>query len=397
MFNLNKSLYCLTLLVGVLIIPLKSQNIFFHESFDDENYSKRGWYDEPNFYLDSTDFIGNSGSSAKFTFLQGDRTPKAGGRIQFTPSDEVYLSYWVKYSTNYIGSQKLYHPHEFNFTTTEDHQYVGPAYTHLTTYIEHNNGKPILAIQDGDNVDENNIGVELSGITENRSIAGCNGTSDIYPAGDCYLNGANHWNDKQWKASTNYFSDSIGPYYKNDWHFIEAYFKLNSIQNGKGIPDGVIRYWYDGTLIIDAPNAALRTGEFPNMKFNQFLILPYIGDGSPVEQTMWVDELTVASSRPETSVENNTNEKEFLEVYPNPVNESTIIKFYLNERSLVTLKIYDILGNEVAAMVNEMKEKGEYQYSLNTDEVLKKLSHGIYYFRLVKGTISCEKLIQLSY
>jgi len=33
------------------------------------------------------------------------------------------------------------------------------------------------------------------------------------------------------------------------------------------------------------------------MRFNQFIIAPYIGDGSPVDQTMWVDNLTVATSR----------------------------------------------------------------------------------------------------
>jgi len=138
--RINFNYFFYLLLVLFLTLTLKSQTIFFHESFDDSNIEGRGWYDQPEFNLDTTDFIGNSGSSAKFTFLQGAIKPqKGGGRIQFTPSEEVYLSYWVKYSTNYVGSQQRYHPHEFNFTTTEDHKYIGPAYTHLTTYIEHNN------------------------------------------------------------------------------------------------------------------------------------------------------------------------------------------------------------------------------------------------------------------
>ena len=36
----------------------------------------------------------------------------------------------------------------------------------------------------------------------------------------------------------------------------------------------------------------------PAMKFNQLLVAPYIGDGSPVDQTMWVDDLRVGTDRP---------------------------------------------------------------------------------------------------
>src|SRR4030095_9860153 len=44
-------------------------------------------------------------------------------------------------------------------------------------------------------------------------------------------------------------------------------------------------------------NVIIRTGANPDMKWNQFLIAPYIGDGSPVDQSMWVDNLLVATSR----------------------------------------------------------------------------------------------------
>jgi len=64
------------------------------------------------------------------------------------------------------------------------------------------------------------------------------------------------------------------------------------------VPDGIVRYWFDGQLVIEHTDVLLRTGAHPNMKFNQFMIAPYIGDGSPVDQTMWVDDLTVATGRP---------------------------------------------------------------------------------------------------
>ena len=79
---------------------------------------------------------------------------------------------------------------------------------------------------------------------------------------------------------------------------MEAYFQLNSIQNGKGLTNGIARYWFDGHLVIEHTDVLLRTGAHPDMKFNQLLVAPYIGDGSPVDQTMWVDNLTVARARP---------------------------------------------------------------------------------------------------
>jgi hypothetical protein len=49
--------------------------------------------------------------------------------------------------------------------------------------------------------------------------------------------------------------------------------------------------------LIDHSNVIMRTGAHPTMAFNQFLIAPYIGDGSPVDQTIWFDRLTVATKR----------------------------------------------------------------------------------------------------
>jgi hypothetical protein len=87
---------------------------------------------------------------------------------------------------------------------------------------------------------------------------------------------------------------------------VEAYFKLNSISKGKGLPDGQLRYWFDGALIIEHTNVLMRTGANPDMKWNQFLIAPYIGDGSPVDQTMWLDDLRISTSR---LVADNDNDK----------------------------------------------------------------------------------------
>jgi len=133
-----------------------------------------------------------------------------------------------------------------------------------------------------------------------RSVSGCNGVpSNIgYDHVECYLSGSVHWNGMDWKGPSPYFFGTTPPNNKSDWHFVEAYFKLNSISGGTGQPDGIVQYWYDGSLIIDHSNVILRTGLHPNMKFNQFILAPYIGDGSPADQTFWIDNLSVATFRP---------------------------------------------------------------------------------------------------
>jgi hypothetical protein len=218
-------------------------------------------------------------------------------RRKFTPTDSVYLSYYVKYSTNWVGSLRTYHPHEFHFLTSADGDWSGLAFTHLTAYVEQNGGTPLLGIQDGSNVDQSRVGQDLTAITEQRGVAGCNGSSDGYPD-NCYLGGSGYVNDKKWRAATPYFTDTAGPYYKSDWHLVEAYLKLNTVSGGKGLNDGIVQYWFDGQPVIDRRNVLLRTGANATIQFNQLVIAPYIGDGSPVTQSLWIDNLRVRTARP---------------------------------------------------------------------------------------------------
>lgn len=75
--------------------------------------------------------------------------------------------------------------------------------------------------------------------------------------------------------------------------------------------------------------------------------------------------------------------------FPNPFNPVTTIKFVIpNEvRNLITLKVYDLLGNEVATLVNEEKPAGVYEVEFNAG----KLSSGIYFYKLMTGKYSATK------
>jgi len=76
--------------------------------------------------------------------------------------------------------------------------------------------------------------------------------------------------------------------------------------------------------------------------------------------------------------------------YPNPFNPSTAISYQLSAASDVTLKVYDMLGNEAATLVNENKPAGNYEVKFDGS----KLASGIYFYKLKAGNfVQTKKLI----
>jgi hypothetical protein len=277
--------------------------LLVQEGFEDTAVAARGWYDSTGPIVSTSERYAGA-SSLECRFTQGGTACSGGtpGRHLFQASDSVYFAYYVKYSSNWVGSGNCCGPHMFYFLTNLDNSYAGPAFNPLTAYVEENAGRPILALQDGKNIDQTRINQNLTAVTESRSVAGCNGDSDGYGDGECYrLFGADYYNSKKWYpgGSGVYFDSTPGSQrYKGDWHLVEAFFQLNSIVNGKGAKDGILRYWYDGNLLMEHTNVVLRTGARATMKFNQLLVAPYMGNGSPVDQRFWVDNLVVATDRP---------------------------------------------------------------------------------------------------
>ena len=78
--------------------------------------------------------------------------------------------------------------------------------------------------------------------------------------------------------------------------------------------------------------------------------------------------------------------------YPNPFNPSTSIQYAISSRQFVSLKIYDVLGNEISTLVNEYRDAGNYEAEFNAS----KLSSGVYYYQLKTGDfIQTKKMIYL--
>jgi C1A family cysteine protease len=79
--------------------------------------------------------------------------------------------------------------------------------------------------------------------------------------------------------------------------------------------------------------------------------------------------------------------------YPNPFNPSTVIRFSIPLSGMVSLKVYDLTGNEIATLINEFKNQGTYTIDFNKGK--SSLTSGVYFYRLVSGNYSEVKKMTL--
>jgi len=99
-----------------------------------------------------------------------------------------------------------------------------------------------------------------------------------------------------------------------------------------------------------------------------------------------------------TSVSNDENivsEFELFQNYPNPFNPVTNIKYSINTRQFITLKIYDVMGNEIATLVNEEKPAGKYEIIFKVGQDSNPdIASGVYFYRLKTGPfVETRKMI----
>ncbi|MFO0908107.1 MAG: hypothetical protein U0794_07075 [Isosphaeraceae bacterium] len=236
------------------------------ESFEDTKLVGRGWYDGNRVVLG--DGVDSGTRAIQYSFEQGRLVPadSSGFRHSIPPTEVVYLRFYLKLSPNWSWTNRPYGPHLLHFMTTENSRFHGPAASHLTLYIEPVNGKLRLATQDIENRDQPH------GLTQGPLRGGYNGR----------------------------FFDSRDVLFDDGrWHCVEAMFRLNSLDAAADRPraDGELRGWVDGKLVIEETQVIFRSTDFPKMKFNQFMMLPYFHHGVPHAQTLWIDDLAVGSER----------------------------------------------------------------------------------------------------
>jgi hypothetical protein len=241
--------------------------VLFSERFEDSQLSARGWYDGRQFRIVGEAMAGKGCIEYEWTASQAKVQGSSPVRHLFEPTEEVALRFYLKLSKGWGWSGRNYHPHLTHFLTTENSKRHGPAASRLTLYVEPVGGRLRLAAQDIQNQNAPH------GLTQGPLQGGYNGT----------------------------FFDSDQVLFQDDqWHCVEAYFQLNTldVRNDRPNRDGVARGWFDGRLVVERTDVILRSTDFPNMKFNQFLMAPYFGPGLlPHPQKLWIDELAVGAHR----------------------------------------------------------------------------------------------------
>lgn len=118
-------------------------------------------------------------------------------------------------------------------------------------------------------------------------------------------------------------------------------------------------------------SASLRSFNYPDSNFHPRLVLNYVA--TAVEQT------TIPTSYA------------LYQNHPNPFNPSTIIRYDLPATTSVTLKVYNILGQETATLVNEIQLAGRYNISWTPEN----LSSGVYLYRIHAGTFVVSRKLLL--
>lgn len=82
---------------------------------------------------------------------------------------------------------------------------------------------------------------------------------------------------------------------------------------------------------------------------------------------------------------------ELSQNYPNPFNPSTNIEYYVPEKSHISIKIFDIIGNEIMTLVNETKDKGYYKVKFDASS----LPSGVYIYKLESNKVTLSRKMSL--
>jgi len=96
--------------------------------------------------------------------------------------------------------------------------------------------------------------------------------------------------------------------------------------------------------------------------------------------------------------ESSNQPEEFVlyQNYPNPFNPVTKIGFRISDFGFVSLKVYDLLGNEMVTLVNEEKQAGRYEVEFNVAQVSRpEIASGIYFYKLEAGSFTVTKKMLL--
>ena len=130
--------------------------------------------------------------------------------------------------------------------------------------------------------------------------------------------------------------------------------------------------------------------DWNNLDLGTVKILIDNGNDGSIDDSMFVS--NDATGIDDFFTSNNPNEFQLYQNYPNPFNPTTTISFNLPKQSHVTLEVYNILGQEVAVLINEVKKAGNFKVQFDASS----LPSGIYFYQLNAGEfVQSKKMILL--
>ena len=117
-----------------------------------------------------------------------------------------------------------------------------------------------------------------------------------------------------------------------------------------------------------------------------------VTDFTTVGGVAYIDDLEFSGINDIKVIDNGQmpNQFELKQNYPNPFNPSTLIEYSIPEQSFVDLKVYDILGNEIAVLVNAEQSAGVYRADFSGNG----LASGLYFYKLQAGSfVETKKMV----
>ena len=133
--------------------------------------------------------------------------------------------------------------------------------------------------------------------------------------------------------------------------------------------------------------------EFPPMN-TRYVKLHFINNNQSTWAGLWEAEIWGIDSPTQNDLTTNVSPNEFTlyQNYPNPFNPSTSIKYTIPSSQYASLKVFDVLGNEVVTLFSEVKPAGSYEIIFNAAN----LTSGVYFYRIRAGSfVETKKMILL--
>ena len=145
----------------------------------------------------------------------------------------------------------------------------------------------------------------------------------------------------------------------------------------------------DSNISLEANTSHTFVPNWTDLTISQLTVLVDIGNDGTIDDTLHLNNTVSVEDQGYFGLPKEYN---LAQNYPNPFNPLTKIRFGIPQAGFVTLKVYDVLGNEVATLVNEEKPAGSYEVEF--DATL--LTSGVYFYKLQAGSfVETKKMILL--